>query len=90
MSKILLIVMSALLMTSQAQALCVSRPETADSKYVANGVSRSLCLNRELSDTTNQIDYNAQFGTLRTDIDRMMIDQKFDNLNNLNNNRPTF
>lgn len=77
--------LSVLLMSTQAQALCVSQPETAASQYVRSGVAKSLCLNDELGQTARRIDNNTQIDTLNSDVNQLQIQRRFDNMNNFNN-----
>jgi hypothetical protein len=67
-------------MTSQAQAVCFSVPETASSRYVNNGVAQTLCQHDELSDRSRRIDNQVQIDSMRTDLQRLQIERKFDNL----------
>jgi hypothetical protein len=77
--------LTILLMSTQAQALCVSQPETAASQYVGSGVAQSLCLNNELGQTARRIDNNTQIDTLDSAVNQLQIQRRFDNMNNFNN-----
>lgn len=77
--------LSVLLMSTQAQALCVSQPETAASQYVRSGVAKSLCLNDELGETGRRIDNNTQINSFNSDLNQLQVQRRFDNMNNFNN-----
>jgi hypothetical protein len=73
--------LTIVLMTSQAQAVCFSVPETASSRYVNNGVAQTLCQQDELSDKSRRIEDEVEIDSFRTDIQRLQIERRFDNLN---------
>jgi hypothetical protein len=73
--------LAILLLTSQAQAVCFTQPDTASSRYVNNGVAQTLCQQDALSNKSRTIDDKAQLDSLRIDLQRLQIQRKFDNLN---------
>lgn len=52
----------ALVLTSSgAHAYCLSMPDTAATHYVDNSTAHALCLQQELSDTTERLAREAQW-----------------------------
>ena len=69
-----------LAMATPAYAYCPSQPDGPDSSYVQNGQSRALCLNKQLTDSSSDLNDNARWNNLVTSVQRGEIQRRFDTL----------
>lgn len=67
-------------LAAPAYAYCPGAPDGPDSRYVQNGQSRSLCLNKQLTDSTNNLGNEAKWNNLDTTVQRNEIQRRFDSL----------
>lgn len=63
-----------------ALADCPSLPDGPESYNVTNGQQRALCLQQEVHDNTVDRNTQTQLNTLRTSIDQLQIQRRFDTL----------
>jgi hypothetical protein len=63
-----------------ALADCPSLPDGPESYNVANGEAHALCLQQELHNTTVDRNTQTQLNSLRTSMDQLQIQRRFDNL----------
>jgi hypothetical protein len=63
-----------------AFAWCPAVPDGPDSQQVQNAQQRDLCLQQELHDSTNDRNAQTQFDTLKSTVQQMEIQRRFDQL----------
>jgi hypothetical protein len=66
-----------LALASGAEAYCFPVPDTADTNYVNNDLKRTLCLQNELAQSTNQRLLNSQIDATLNQLQRDLQQQKF-------------
>jgi hypothetical protein len=79
-------VLALMAMAGPAYANCPTAPDGPDSHYVDNGRTHTLCLNRQLEDTSTQLRDKAQWNNLVTSVQRNEIQRRFDNLPEIGRN----
>ncbi len=67
----------SLALASGAQAYCFPVPDSADTSYVTNDLKRTLCLQNELTQSTNQQLLNNQIDATLNQLQRDLQQQKF-------------
>ena len=66
--------------TVSALADCPSLPDGPESYNVANGQQRALCLQEQVHDNTVDRNTQTRLNSLRTSMDQLQIQRRFDNL----------
>jgi hypothetical protein len=87
--RIRIAVLAVITLTSGAEAYCFPVPDTAATGYVANGLDRTLCVQRELTQSTDarnrETAIDATLGKVQRDLQQqrfMLLQQqsRFDTL----------
>ena len=75
------LILAALLgATLPALADCPSLPDGPESYNVANGQQRALCLQEQVHNNTVERNIQTQLNGLKTSMDQLQIQRRFDNL----------
>jgi Skp family chaperone for outer membrane proteins len=75
--RILFAAMAVIALTSGAEAYCFPVPDNADTGYVANDLNRTLCIQRELSQSTEARNVQTQIDATLSKMQRDLQQQKF-------------
>lgn len=75
--RILLAALAAVTLTSGAQAYCYSVPDSEATGYTTNNMDRTLCLQGELSQSTNARNRNTEIDATIGKMQRDLQTQKF-------------
>ena len=67
-------------MAMPAYAQCSPSPDGPNSQNVQNGQDHTLCLNKQLNDTSSTMRDEARWNNLTTSIQRSEIQRRFDSL----------
>lgn len=72
----LIAIAAFLALATGAQAYCVAVPDTAETGYSKNNVDRALCLQGELTQSTNQQAYRTQVDAMLEQLQRNALQQR--------------